>query len=316
MLSFTVEHQKLTLNQDLVVSDTIGYLTANFVFSEDWNEYTKWAHFTKGRTTYDIQLDENNNITSDQNLNLSAGTWLVYLHGNKGTGENITRITTSIIQLNVDKTGILNGEPFPSMPASVSEKAIQNSEEALSIAESVRQDADEGLFDGLDGVGIQDIIFKEETEEGNVYTIYLTDGNEYDIVCPRGPQGEPGPVNSNNISVGKEFWTGDYFSGKSIYRKCISLLYLPKTAEDNFYDVSVDLGHNKSTILGIVYSYAKSSGGTVFSLPYNANSRSNDISFYKPSNSRYAKFYVNTKNWNQFNLDTYVYVVFDYIKGE
>ena len=46
--------------------------------------------------------------------------------------------------------------------------------------------------DGKDGVGIADIRFKEQTDEGNVYTITLTNGNKYEIVAPKGEQGIQG----------------------------------------------------------------------------------------------------------------------------
>lgn len=55
--------------------------------------------------------------------------------------------------------------------------------------------------DGTDGVGISSITFKEETVDGDVYTITLTNGNAYDFTAPRGPQGTPGvtPDLSNYI---------------------------------------------------------------------------------------------------------------------
>lgn len=47
--------------------------------------------------------------------------------------------------------------------------------------------------DGTDGVGITSVEFKETDSSGNnVYTITLTNGNTYDIVCPKGAQGQAG----------------------------------------------------------------------------------------------------------------------------
>ena len=42
------------------------------------------------------------------------------------------------------------------------------------------------------GVGIQSITFAQATEEGNAYTITLTDGSQYTIVAPKGNKGDPG----------------------------------------------------------------------------------------------------------------------------
>jgi len=120
-----------------VVSDTVQYIEAQFSFSADWVGTTKVAHFKLGNTIYDITLNSNNQIVNTDNLNLSAGTWEVYVHGSNET----KRITTSTIYLLVDQSGILNGEPLPDIPLSMAEQILQ-------IAQSVRDDADSGEFDG------------------------------------------------------------------------------------------------------------------------------------------------------------------------
>ena len=46
---------------------------------------------------------------------------------------------------------------------------------------------------GAQGIGIKDIAFKTTDEQGNnVYTFTMTDNNVYEVVMPRGPQGEKG----------------------------------------------------------------------------------------------------------------------------
>ena len=45
---------------------------------------------------------------------------------------------------------------------------------------------------GEDGVGIQNVVFKQTTAAGNVYTINLTDGSSYDFTAPIGPKGADG----------------------------------------------------------------------------------------------------------------------------
>lgn len=46
---------------------------------------------------------------------------------------------------------------------------------------------------GVSGVGIEEIVANGTSEEGNVYTVKLTDGSSYDFTAPFGPQGEEGP---------------------------------------------------------------------------------------------------------------------------
>ena len=45
---------------------------------------------------------------------------------------------------------------------------------------------------GDQGVGIQSITFAQTTDEGNAYTVTLTDGSQYTIVAPKGEKGDAG----------------------------------------------------------------------------------------------------------------------------
>ncbi len=118
-----VHGQTLRLNASGIVADTINYLTARFTFqTSDWDALEVWAHFSKGEDTYDIRLDDGQ-ITQDMRLNLSAGKWRLYLHGNRyADGEVIQRVTTEVKTFDVSPTGTLDGEPFPEIPASETER--------------------------------------------------------------------------------------------------------------------------------------------------------------------------------------------------
>ena len=117
--------QRLTLVNTHVVADTIDYLEMKFSFkTDDWDGIEKWVHFKKSDKIYDIRLTDNV-IRKEDHLNLSAGAWQVYLHGNRyAAGEVVQRITTNTVTLYVESTGTLDGEPFPEMPASVTEQII------------------------------------------------------------------------------------------------------------------------------------------------------------------------------------------------
>ena len=125
MIAGFVKGQMLRLSVPLIAADTINYLTAKFLFqSSDWDGLEKWAHFAKGDEAYDIPLTDDR-ITEDAHLNLSAGKWMVYLHGNRFTdGTVVQRITTETKEIDVMATGTLDGEPFPEIPASVTEQIL------------------------------------------------------------------------------------------------------------------------------------------------------------------------------------------------
>lgn len=125
MILGTINCQKFSLNSTDIVADTIDFIEARFVFlSDDWDGLEKWAHFARDGEVYDIRLTDDH-IRKEDHLNLSAGKWKVYIHGNEFRGgEVVQRITTNMVTLYVEPTGTLDGEPFPEMPASVTEQIL------------------------------------------------------------------------------------------------------------------------------------------------------------------------------------------------
>ena len=125
MIYGEISSQRLKLINEHVVSDTINYLEVAFRFkTDDWDGLEKWAHFARDSEVYDIRLTDDH-IRKEDHLNLSAGKWKVYIHGNEfREGEVVQRITTNMITLYVEPTGTLDGEPFPEIPASVTEQIL------------------------------------------------------------------------------------------------------------------------------------------------------------------------------------------------
>lgn len=157
MITGIIQGQSLKLAAPLIVADTIDYLEASFWFqSRDWDGADKWAHFSKGDAAYDVRLEESDQITRDRHLNLSSGSWSVYLHGTTPTG---MRITTEKAEIYVKETGTINGEPLPEIPLTAAEQIAADARSAKEIAKTVRADADKGLFNGKNG---EDYILTEE----------------------------------------------------------------------------------------------------------------------------------------------------------
>ena len=119
MINAYVKGQELAVPAVLIVSDTLDYLTARFIFrTADWQGASKWAFFRQaGKEPWKINL-VNDEITEDKHLNLTAGDWEVYLMGIKDN----TRITTEIQKINVKQSGKLDGKPFIEVPPDVAEQ--------------------------------------------------------------------------------------------------------------------------------------------------------------------------------------------------
>lgn len=143
MILLKVCGQSLSIAQPVIASHSNDYLTARFEFTPDWNGCEKVATFTKGETKYSILL-ENDEITEDKHLNLNEGIWEVGVVGTLGNKLITTTPDIIKVKLNAPKDGV----PFPIEPPSLGQQILNKVAEAEAIAQSVRQDADSGKFNG------------------------------------------------------------------------------------------------------------------------------------------------------------------------
>lgn len=119
MITGTVKGQSLRISSPTIAAATISYLTARFVFTSDWDGAVKFAHFSCGDKNYSVPLTDDE-IGEGDKLNLGAGTWKVWLHGERYEGGELTqRITTEEALLVVRATGSFEGEPFPTTPSEI-----------------------------------------------------------------------------------------------------------------------------------------------------------------------------------------------------
>ena len=105
MLTATVRGQQLQLRTPLIVADSINYITARFAFDKDWDGRSITAFFVQKNTVI-TALVQNNEITAEQGINLTAGTWEVKLTGVKGD----SRITAGPVKITALPFGGTEGE--------------------------------------------------------------------------------------------------------------------------------------------------------------------------------------------------------------
>ena len=85
---------------------------------------------------------------------------------------------------------------------------------------------------GVGGVGIASIAFKEKTEDGNVYTITLTDGSQYEFTAPEGAPGEKGEQGEKG-DTGAQGEPGENGVGIA------SIAFKEKTDAGNVYSITL-----------------------------------------------------------------------------
>lgn len=177
-IDLRIEKQTIKNLGTSVVSDSVDYVTAAFSFSADWNGTVKTAVFRgPDEIPYSVIIPDTGKVIVPFEV-IKAPSFTVSVFGNKDT----MRITTRIASVTVTPSGYEKGET-PSDPTpdvyeqlvTLCEKSAAKAKEAENIAKSVREDADNGKFNGKQG------------EAG-----------------PQGPKGEQGDVSKDYVDTIKE----------------------------------------------------------------------------------------------------------------
>ena len=160
MFQITVETRRATVEEkELLTSGSVG-IQAQFTFSADWDGLTRTAVFRRedDEDYYGIVLDETNisvipwEILTDPDVTVYAGAF-----GENESGEIV--IPTVWVTLGAVREGAHSGnsssaDPTPTQWSQIlglAESADQKAGAAQDIAQSVRDDADAGEFDGEPG---------------------------------------------------------------------------------------------------------------------------------------------------------------------
>lgn len=212
MIYAKVKGQQLDIFADRVYSDSINFLSVKYELSEEWNGYSVTAVFrnSSGKTV-SVILDEatgfyigDNSFIVPYEVIASPAFSLSLV----GVAEN-SRITTNSAVVQVLKSGYGEGDA-PAVPTlSEYEQLLLICENATQVAQSVRDDADSGVFKGDKGdtgvqgpQGIQGIQGEagpkgdkgdkgEQGEKGDTYILTDSDKNDIaDIVLSLIPNGD------------------------------------------------------------------------------------------------------------------------------
>ena len=188
-----IRGQSLSVITPLMVDKTSNYFNLMATFSSEWERYPVVAHIHK-KDDPEVGGDwtlVDGEVSSSEGINLTAGTWEIWFSGTRYDDDlNVYRITTETQLFIVKGTGSDGGE-LPDIPPSIAEQILQIAEEALDTAQSVRDDADNGVFNGATftpHVSAEGVLSWTNDKD-------LPNPESVSIVGPagpQGPQGEPG----------------------------------------------------------------------------------------------------------------------------
>lgn len=150
LLQFTVRGQQIfRVDKTPLASDSRLYIAGAVSFDGEWDDITAIYLNFEPRSGEAINAYLTDGAFDESlGVSLSAGTWRVSAHGSNSAGKEIH---TTPILLNVAQAGGRDGEAPPYVPPDAAGQIAAVAEEAREIAQSVRDDADEGLFKGEKG---------------------------------------------------------------------------------------------------------------------------------------------------------------------
>ena len=149
MITVKVDARNATpIKKELVTTGSIG-IPVKFIFSADWNGLGKTAVFSDGTVTKDVVLTTNECVIPHECLVTEGALLTLGIYGTNGDDVVIPTIECPLARINqgTEPSDDPSIEPTPSAVNQIL-AAAQN---AVDVAQSVRDDADDGLFDGEDG---------------------------------------------------------------------------------------------------------------------------------------------------------------------
>ena len=175
MITVTANARNATCrSDDLLTSGSVGML-AQFILSEDFDGLSNIAVFQGSGQSFDVALVDNECVVPHEVLAVPGDYLKIGVYGRNSAGTIVIPTIWAGVQMIVPGTqpsGVDPSEPTPDWTAQVQEIATS----ALEMAESVKEMADAGEFDGAPG---------PQGERGPAGPAGPTG--------PQGPQGTTGP---------------------------------------------------------------------------------------------------------------------------
>ena len=142
-INLLVKDQRVSCEKKTLVADSRNYQYATFSFDEEWEGLIKTAIFKNGKLVYHVPLDINNRcLIPEQVLKMGVLEISVF------AGD---RITATSACFRVIKSGYENNDAPPPPDPDIYSTILQMVSDAVETAESVREDADAGVFKGEKG---------------------------------------------------------------------------------------------------------------------------------------------------------------------
>jgi hypothetical protein len=226
IISLKVSKNTLTiLNKDPITTKNSKYLYAQFSFDMDWVNMAKTAIFyQKPNNVKQVILTNNGCLIPWEALEL-AGNLYIGIYGTQGT----TRITTNVVSIMCQEGSFRKGTPPREPTKDVYAQLLEALADTKDIADSVRADADAGLFNGKDGASG---VLPEGGTDGDVLVRAIGQPNGGIWEAPYSPPPAEGGriIKTNNKISAIEFETKTANINRDANNKISSIVFTDGTS--------------------------------------------------------------------------------------
>ena len=153
MITAQLNGQELSVQYTQTVSESVKYLTVSFTFDSDWDGYVKTALFAGADgVTHSVVMLPGNGLYPSENVCIVPHEAITYpsmrITVNGFDGDKI--ITSSVVTVPVSR-GLTDTDKTAEPSEDVWQQLLSTTAHAETVAQSVRDDADSGLFKGEKG---------------------------------------------------------------------------------------------------------------------------------------------------------------------
>ena len=230
-LIFNVYEQRLTVSASSpIVANSYNSVSGIYNIASGWSYLSSIiAYFQlKDESTpvnFRVILAENGDFPTAPNLNFTAGTWQSWVVGEEfdKEGKLKRRITTNIVEFDVEESGIPSGIPFVIEPPSIGEQILGIANAALAKAREVENKANAGAFNGTPGkdgtpAGWGAVTASVDDRTGKPYVVVTSSGSNtakdinfefHNLKGAPGGGGGSGAVDSVNGQTGDVVLTAE-----------------------------------------------------------------------------------------------------------
>lgn len=110
-MELRIENQTITADLPVIVSDSIEFVSLQFVFDDTWEHLTKVAQFTQGPVTYNVALENDGCYLPREIIN---GPLHISVFGQ--SSDSAVRATTAPLTIAVRKAGFVSDGKTPIPP--------------------------------------------------------------------------------------------------------------------------------------------------------------------------------------------------------